>query len=420
MTPGDVLARALAAALLDGEWALEPMLARARAALEGEPRWVSRVVRAAERHHPAAPELGVLAHWLRAHRGFGRARVVRYATPAPEMRESPWHVPALATPRELATWIGVDLDVLDRLADRRPTAIQAARHYRYAWIPKPSGGHRLVEAPKSRLRTVQRRILDGILAAIPPHDAAYGFRAGRSVGQFAAVHAGRAAVLRMDLEAFFSSVFAARVAGLFRTAGYPPGVAATLAALCTHRTPADILASAGDRDPLTLARLRTPHLPQGAPSSGALANLAAYRLDVRLTAFATTLGARYTRYADDLVLSGDALLLRAAPSIVARVAAIAHEEGFALHHRKTRVMSAAARQRITGVVVNARPSVARRDLDRLRAILHNCVRTGPAAQNRAAHPDFRAHLAGRIAWVASLDAARGAKLRAVFDRIAWP
>jgi hypothetical protein len=96
------------------------------------------------------------------------------------MAESPWRVPPLATTRELATWIGIDRDVLEVLADRRgisrSSKHQQARHYRYAWIPKTLGGHRLVEAPKWRLRTAQRRILDGILNHIPPHDAAHGFR----------------------------------------------------------------------------------------------------------------------------------------------------------------------------------------------------------------------------------------------------
>jgi protocatechuate 3,4-dioxygenase beta subunit len=56
---------------------------------------------------------------------------------------------------------------------------------------------------------------------------------------------------------------------------------------------------------------------------------------------------------------------------------------------------------------------------RVRAILTNCIRHGPASQNRAAHPDFRAYLAGRVAHARALNAARGAKLHALFARIAW-
>jgi hypothetical protein len=41
-------------------------------------------------------------------------------------------------------------------------------------------------------------------------------------------------------------------------------------------------------------------------------------------------------------------------------------------------------------------------------------------QNRAGHPDLRAHLRGTIAWVEGIDPRRGARLRSLYDRIAWP
>jgi hypothetical protein len=196
-------------------------------------------------------------------------------------------------------------------------------------------------------------------------------------------------------------------------------VARTIAALCTHATPRDVLASVA-LEPLEDMRLRTPHLPQGAPTSGALANLAAFGFDVRVAGFARAIGAAYTRYADDVALSGGRDLARRATSIVARIAAIAHDEGFSVNFRKTRVMVRAGRQRIASVVVNDKLAVARDEIDRLRAMLHNCVRTGPAAQNRDGHADFRAHLLGRVSWVGSLDPTKGAKLMAMFERIAWP
>jgi hypothetical protein len=160
-------------------------------------------------------------------------------------------------------------------------------------------------------------------------------------------------------------------------------------------------------------------LPQGAPSSPALANLAAYRLDTRLAGLAAALGARYTRYADDLAFSGGTELARAARRVIPRIAAIALEEGFTVGPRKTRLMRPGVRQRVTGVVVNAHPNVARETYDVLKATLYNCVRRGPAAENHAGHPDFRAHLAGRIAHVATLNPARAKRLKALYERIVW-
>lgn len=127
---------------------------------------------------------------------------------------------------------------------------------------------------------------------------------------------------------------------------------------------------------------------------------------------------RYTRYADDLAFSGDATL--PLHRLLPGVQLIVRDEGFRLRDSKTSVAAAHQRQRIAGLVVNVSPAAARTDYDALRAQLHNCVRTGPGPQNRHGHPDFRAHLLGRIGWIAASHAARGAKLRALFDRISWP
>jgi hypothetical protein len=227
-------------------------------------------------------------------------------------------------------------------------------------------------------------------------------------------------VLRVDLEGFFAHVTGSRVAGLLRTAGYPDSVAAALAGLLVTATPPAVLAAAPPAADVharrrLVARLAGPHLPQGAPSSPATANLLAHRLDRRLAGLADAVGARYGRYADDLVFSGSLPV----HGLATRVAAIAAEEGFRVRPGKTRVMPAHHRQSVTGVVVNVSPGIARRDYDDLRALLNNCIRTGPEAQNRAGHPTFHAHLLGRIAWVSTGRPARAARLRALFDEIDW-
>lgn len=164
---------------------------------------------------------------------------------------------------------------------------------------------------------------------------------------------------------------------------------------------------------------RQPHLPQGAPTSPALANLVAYRLDARLAGLAGAGQASYTRYADDLVFSGGEPFARSLRRFVTTVAGIVLEEGFAIQHRKTRIMRQATRQRAAGIVINERVNSSRKDYDILKAILHNCVRDGSSEQNRAGITNFRAHLAGRVAHVSSLNPARGDRLRRVFEQIVW-
>jgi RNA-directed DNA polymerase len=162
-----------------------------------------------------------------------------------------------------------------------------------------------------------------------------------------------------------------------------------------------------------------PHLPQGAPTSPALANLCAYRLDCRLTGLADWSGGAYTRYGDDLAFSGGREFARSAEQYAAQIGAIVLEEGWSVNHRKTRVMPQSVRQHLAGLVTNERVNVSRASYDELKAILTNCARHGPASQNRDAHPAFRAHLEGRVAFVASVNVVKGARLRAIFDRIVW-
>lgn len=98
------------------------------------------------------------------------------------------------------------------------------------------------------------------------------------------------------------------------------------------------------------------------------------------------------RYADDLTFSGGNELARRSHTFEAHIAAIALEEGFQINHRKTRVMRAATRQRVTGIVVNQTPNLPREHFDRLKATLHNCLRHGPASQCTAGVGEFRNHL----------------------------
>jgi RNA-directed DNA polymerase len=326
----------------------------------------------------------------------------------------PYRTPVLDDVAALADWLNLSIVDLawftDTKAMNRRATDRRLHHYRYLWL-----NGRLVEAPKPRLRAMQRQILAEILGPVPTHPAAHGFVPGRSPHTFAAPHAGQRIVIRLDVLSFFASVTAARVYGLFRTLGYPEPVAYTLTGLCTTWTPAAVRRAAPsipDRD-YRLALLGAPHLPQGAPTSPALANLCGFRLDRRLTGLARSFELRYTRYADDLAFSGT---LRHPSTFVERVAGIAADEGFRLHPTKTRVRTAAERQAVAGLVVNAAPAVPRTEYDELRALLHNAARTGLDEQNRDGHADFRAYLAGRIAWVGHRHPARAAKLTRLFER----
>lgn len=140
---------------------------------------------------------------------------------------------------------------------------------------------------------------------------------------------------------------------------------------------------------------------------------------MRLSASARSIGAEYTRYADDLAISGGVVIERDPRRVLHVVSTIAIDEGFAVNFKKVRVMTRSERQRLAGVVVNEKLNVTRVQYDELRAILHNCARSGAESQNLERRPDFAAHLRGRIACVESLNPTRGARLRAALEQIRW-
>lgn len=426
------LARRLALALIDG--ALDEAAVRERIMRAFRPitAWL---VDASVRHAPFAEDRDrdALIARLLADDVFMReaaaAPPVRWrAVPLgprieSEARLAVADIPRLETDAALAHWLHLAPGELDWFADawrEDECAAERLRHYRYRWKPREYGPDRLLEIPKPHLAMIQRRIDAAILRRVPVHEAALGFVRGRSALAHARRHSGREFVLRIDLEQFFTTIAAARVRGVFRLIGYGETTARALTALVTHRVPIRVLATAPHPIAWTdRLRWREPHLPQGAPSSPALANLVAWSLDARLDGWARSRGLAYSRYADDLTFSGDAIPRARWNGFVPAIARIAEDAGFRVNHRKTRLFAQSAAQRVTGLVVNRHANVARAEFDRLKAILTNCVRHGVASQNREGRSDFRAVLAGLVAWHRSVNPARTARLERLFAEIVW-
>lgn len=339
-----------------------------------------------------------------------------------------WEIPAIDSTGDLAKWLGVDPGELRWFADLKGLGYKQREprleHYHYRVLAKRFGSVRLIEAPKSRLKDLQRQILRWILEKVPPHPAVHGFVTGRSIRTFVAPHVGKRVVLRMDLRDFFPTFGGVRIQNMFRTLGYPEAVADLLGGICSNRTPLNIWKDSGPGiDVERLAELRRlyarPHLPQGAPTSPALANICCYRLDCRLRALAESAAATYTRYADDLAFSAGPDFERRVERFAAHVGAVLLEEGLRVNHRKTRVMREGVRQHLAGLVTNGKANVRRSDFDRLKAALTNCVRFGPESQNRERRSDFRSHLRGRVSFVEMINPVKGKRLRTIFEQIRW-
>ena len=173
-------------------------------------------------------------------------------------------------------------------------------------------------------------------------------------------------------------------------------------------------------DPYGLNPYLSRHLPQGAPTSPARGEHV--RLWTRRAAHWP--GSFIRRHVHALRrrpdVFGDSQVRRAAlTDFIPLTESIIRNERFFLNKSKRRILRRTGRQTVTGIVVNQHLNVARDEYDCLKATLYNCVQHGPSTQNRGDHPQFAAHLLGRIAHVCSINPARAAKLQALYKRINW-
>lgn len=315
-------------------------------------------------------------------------------------------LPALQSPLELAQAMGITLAELKFLCFHREVA--RTTHYRRFMLPKKTGGQRTISAPMPRLKRAQYWVLDNLLAKVPCHDAAHGFMPGRSIVSNAAPHCGKAVVINLDLKDFFPSVTYPRIKGVFQGLGYDERLASVLALLCSENA-CDELEVDGERF-FVGGKGRDRVLPQGAPTSPMLTNILCRKLDRRLQGLAGKLGFTYTRYADDLSFSASPEAAAPVGRLLRQVHHVLRDEGFTPHPDKQRVMRAGSRQEVTGVVVNQKPSVSRRERRNLRAALHTAQRRGVAAATWQGQPATREVLVGYAQFVRMVDARQGAAL----------
>ena len=133
-----------------------------------------------------------------------------------------------------------------------------SRHYRTVSIPKSGGGERRLSVPDPVLRQIQRRIARQLLAYMPLSGHATAYRPGGSALRNAQPHAGAPMLLRLDIRDFFSSVLYSTVKErAFPSSIYAEPLRVLLSMLCYYQD----------------------GLPQGAPTSPAIANIILYDFD---------------------------------------------------------------------------------------------------------------------------------------------
>ncbi len=313
-------------------------------------------------------------------------------------------LPILQNAEDIANAMQLTMPQISWLSYHRITA--KTDHYHRFQIPKRKGGFRSIASPKPTLRTAQSWILENILSKIPVHENAMAFRKNRSITDNAEPHQGKGVVIKMDLKDFFPSIQFRRIKGLYQSFGYNEGVSTIFALICTDafRVNAQL-----DGQNFYVA-LGERYLPQGACTSPTLTNIICRKLDRRLTGLAQKYGFTYTRYADDMVFSHPDKHNKTVAWILKCVKEVIAEEGFILHPDKTAVMRSHRRQAVTGIVVNERMNVSRRDLRKFRSFLHHYEQEGAAAMTKKLRKDATQYAKGYWAFINMVNPERAEKI----------
>lgn len=240
----------------------------------------------------------------------------------------------------------------DRIAD-----IASNKSYLYRpYEQRRHGKVRLIERPIDPLKSIQRRVFRTYLRDYSFLDCVHAGVPRRSIFTAVRPHVGQPMVIALDLRDFYPSISQSLVFQALRESfQFGRDVARIVTELTTFRN----------------------HLPHGAPTSMALANLVMAPADMHISLKLSLLdrSARYTRWVDDLIISGRNLHLQ---SVFAIVAEAVRPLGLHMHRKKSkrRVMLSSQRQIALGLVLNRKPTIPRAERAKLRAGVHNFVQRG--------------------------------------------
>ena len=261
------------------------------------------------------------------------------------------------------------------------TVFECDSMYRSFRLPKRTGGTRQIEAPEPQLAFLQRRIARKILKKIPISPYATAYHRGARMTKNASPHTGKKHLLKIDLSDFFHSIRLTDVHSRVFAPYYPKQIGYFLSLICC----------------------KDGRLTQGAPSSPAISNIVMRCFDEPFGHWCEKRGLSYTRYCDDITISGDVPLYRA----YEKASLWLSNMGFTINEKKTRFITDASRQTVTGLTVNEKVSVPSDYKRKLRQELYYVNRFGIlSAADYLGLPDalkYCQSLMGRVNYILSVE-----------------
>lgn len=174
--------------------------------------------------------------------------------------------------------------------------VTAPARYKIYDIPKRSGGKRTIAHPARELKIMQRYILTRKLSRFPVHISATAYTKDKNIYNNAIIHDKSEVILKLDFCDFFPSI---------RYTDFERFIGASVQSIIDKKELnlySKILFWGGRP-----RNIKPKCLSIGAPSSPMISNILLFQLDATLSRNANDLNLKYTRYADDITVSGSSI-----------------------------------------------------------------------------------------------------------------
>ena len=222
----------------------------------------------------------------------------------------------------------------------------APRRYKVFEIPKRNGGARIIAQPSKELKLLQRFILDKYLAEMPLHYSATAYAKGRRIYANASVHSSNSVIVKLDFKDFFNSIRPTDFSK-FLSRSHP---------------------KLFNRDEIiTLANIlfwgngsvKPACLSVGAPTSPSISNILLFNFDVKCCSALQEIGLAYTRYADDITISGPSsgVVVKGERFVVQAVKQLKSPK-LVLNAQKRGLYTKGMRRMVTGLVITPQGTIS--------------------------------------------------------------
>jgi RNA-directed DNA polymerase len=284
---------------------------------------------------------------------------------------------------------------------------------------------REIMAPKEELKFIQRWINFNILHKCSYENNIKGFVPGTSILQNAQIHEGSKFLLKIDLLKFFDTITEDRVYNIFVEMGYVKNLSRYFAKLCTTKHRKAYWKSFDNSETEILKHLimgKPSVLPQGAPTSPLLSNLAARTMDTKIKELLSKKACKYSRYADDLCFSANDL--DNLPSI-RDLKKIIESEGFYINEEKIKLNRRGTKQYVTGLTIANEVNIPKAKRKEIFKHLYFAHKYGPAShisrlkEGGFNHQNFQDWILGHISFNYSINQKIGKKMFSIYNKINW-